>query len=57
MGLTARSDFERPVKARFVVVAEVDVEFTVVRFVMVEEADTKMPTVVVGAKYPFVKVH
>ena len=44
-------------KARFVVVAEVDVELMVVRFVIVEEADTKMPTVVVGAKYPLVKVH
>ena len=44
-------------KARFVVVAEVVVELIVVKLVIVEEALINMPTVVVGVRYPLVKVH
>ena len=57
VGLTARREFERPVKARLVVVAEVEVELIVVRLVIVEEALRTMPTVEVGVRKPFVRVH
>ena len=54
-GLTARSEFERPVNARFVVVALVELALTVVKFVIVELAATSIPTVVVGVRYPLTK--
>ena len=48
MGLTASKDDVNPVKARFVVVADVVVEVTIIRFVIVEVAELmRMPSVAV----------
>jgi len=50
--LVARSDDERPVIAKRVVVAFVEVLLMMERLKMVLEAFTRMPRVVVGARYP-----
>jgi hypothetical protein len=50
--LTARRDEVSPVNARFVVVAFVVVLLVTVRELIVEEAETIKPRVVVGARYP-----
>ena len=43
-----------PVTARLVVVALVEVEFVVMRLLMVDDAETAIPIVVVGESAPLV---